>query len=54
MAGTYLVIIGACEAGWTRLGFAVWAAALATCLAILLACGAILDASGPSRTQTRE
>jgi hypothetical protein len=45
MTLTYPVIIWAYAAGWTRLGWAVWTADLATCLAILLACAAILVAA---------
>jgi hypothetical protein len=37
MTLTYPVIIWAYAAGWTRLGWAVWTADLATCLAILVA-----------------
>jgi hypothetical protein len=37
MTVTYPVIIWAYAAGWTRLGWAVWTADLATCLAILVA-----------------
>jgi len=37
MVVVYLVIIGAFEAGWTRLGFGVWTAAAVTVLVVMLA-----------------
>jgi hypothetical protein len=45
MVVAYPVIYGAYAAGWTRLGFAVWVAAFATCLAILVGCASILHAA---------
>jgi hypothetical protein len=38
MAITYLVIARAYQAGCNEFGFAVWSAALATCVAILVIC----------------
>jgi hypothetical protein len=49
MVVAYSVICGAYAAGWTRLGFAVWVAAVGTCLAILLGCAAIWHAARRSR-----
>ena len=46
MAGVYATILLAWQAGYPRLSFLVWAAALTVCAAGLLLCGAMLVISG--------